>query len=505
VGATPLTGPGGDTPITLTGDFGNSHPIGAYLVGDTVDQIDGVISQMFVAPDGEPAIGPQGIGEYGWFTPGSAMPYGVLGSAVQDGLNMMQPGGAAAQWSGSPTSNTFGPQIFGQEGGGGNGQPVSSGTQPNAGGPGTNPGQAPSTDSNELRNSARNSGGGFWAGVKQFAIDHTPSITGIPSWVPFLGPVETKIKTWAIGTGVDNARAVVDGAIATGEQVVSEAGDVLEGNIGDAAQSQVAFSASYGSSSPLMRGLASQAIPVPIVGQLVADRAAEMASEVAQDMDSDAATRGKKAAPFLDTVATAMLGVAGRVAGFMTRGAAAAEGIVEATLAEGTIVDATLVEETIVEATLVEEALVEETLLDGSAITPKNVFPTKPGGTGAAYNEATGQGVYVLKNPTTGQIEYVGRGDAPRRLAEHAKLGSGKDDLVGEILFDNNLPAAQAESLEHELMQMLGGPKSVDPSTALRNKIQGIAENNATFVEKEFAAGDELVIEALRRAGLLPR
>ncbi len=142
VGATPLTGPGGDTPITLTGDYGNAHPIGAYLVGDTVDQIDGVISQMFVAPDGEPAIGPQGIGEYGWFTPGSAMPYGVLGSAVQDGLNMMQPGGAAAQWSGSPTSNTFGPQIFGQEGGGANGQPVSSGTQPPAGGAPTNPGTA---------------------------------------------------------------------------------------------------------------------------------------------------------------------------------------------------------------------------------------------------------------------------------------------------------------------------------------------------------------------------
>ena len=58
---------------------------------------------------------------------------------------------------------------------------------------------------------------------------------------------------------------------------------------------------------------------------------------------------------------------------------------------------------------------------------PKSVFPTKPGGTGAAYNEATGQGVYVLKNPKTGQIEYVGRGDAPARIAEHAKPGSGKE------------------------------------------------------------------------------
>jgi hypothetical protein len=163
VGATPLTGPGGDTPITLTGDFGNAHPIGAYLVGDTVDQIDGVISQMFVAPDGEPAIGPQGIGEYGWFTPGSAMPYGVLGSAVQDGLNMMQPGGAAAQWSGSPTSNTFGPQIFGQTGTGSQTQGGSGGNTQSGGNSAQSSGQNPFQLSNvggtPLRTNTANRGG----------------------------------------------------------------------------------------------------------------------------------------------------------------------------------------------------------------------------------------------------------------------------------------------------------------------------------------------------------
>ncbi|MCC6698921.1 MAG: hypothetical protein IT365_25080 [Candidatus Hydrogenedentes bacterium] len=131
-------------------------------------------------------------------------------------------------------------------------------------------------------------------------------------------------------------------------------------------------------------------------------------------------------------------------------------------------------------------------------------FPTRPGGTGAAYNELTGQGVYILRD-SSGTIRYVGRGDAPERLLAHAKPGSGKEDLVGEILFNNNLPAAQAQSLEQELIHMLGGPKSVNPGTSLRNKIQGIGEGNPSFLQLEFAADDHLVIEALRRAGLLGR
>jgi hypothetical protein len=54
-------------------------------------------------------------------------------------------------------------------------------------------------------------------------------------------------------------------------------------------------------------------------------------------------------------------------------------------------------------------------------------------------------------------------------------------------------------------MHMLGGPKSVNPGTPLRNKIQGIGEGNPNFLQLEFAADDELVFEALRRAGLLGR
>jgi hypothetical protein len=134
-------------------------------------------------------------------------------------------------------------------------------------------------------------------------------------------------------------------------------------------------------------------------------------------------------------------------------------------------------------------------------------FPTEPGGTGDAYDEANGQGVYVLRDPNVADpidsIEYVGSGDAPARLVDHALLGSGKDDLVGDILFDNNLPAGQAKSLEQELMQMLGGPQSVNPSTPLRNLIQSIGESNSQYASKEFAASDSLVFEALRRAGAL--
>lgn len=75
--------------------------------------------------------------------------------------------------------------------------------------------------------------------------------------------------------------------------------------------------------------------------------------------------------------------------------------------------------------------------------------------------------------------------------------------MVGEVLFDNNLPAEQAISLEQELMQALGGPKSVNPNTPLRNKKQGIGENYENFINLEFAADDDLFVETLRRAQLL--
>jgi hypothetical protein len=142
---------------------------------------------------------------------------------------------------------------------------------------------------------------------------------------------------------------------------------------------------------------------------------------------------------------------------------------------------------------------------DAGRDAPPTHVPIRAGGTGATYDEQDGQGIYILRD-IDGFIQYVGRGDAPRRLLEHAKPGSGKEDLVGEILFNNNLSAAEAQSLEHELMQMLGGPKSISPGTPLRNMVQGVGESsNPNFLELEFAADDELVIEALRHAGILGR
>jgi hypothetical protein len=50
--------------------------------------IDGVVSQMFkTSPDGEPSIGPQGTLAYSWFVGGNPMPYGMVSSHIQTGLN----------------------------------------------------------------------------------------------------------------------------------------------------------------------------------------------------------------------------------------------------------------------------------------------------------------------------------------------------------------------------------------------------------------------------------
>jgi hypothetical protein len=127
-----------------------------------------------------------------------------------------------------------------------------------------------------------------------------------------------------------------------------------------------------------------------------------------------------------------------------------------------------------------------------------------PGGTGSMFDEANGTGVYVLRN-SKGQIEYVGSGDAPARLEAHATPGSGKEDLTGQILFNNNLSAAEAISLEQELQQLLGGVKSTNSQTSLRNQIQALGEGNPQFTHLEFAASDSLVIEALQRAGVIGR
>ncbi|MEM9054252.1 MAG: hypothetical protein AAGB16_02910 [Pseudomonadota bacterium] len=56
--------------------------------------------------------------------------------------------------------------------------------------------------------------------------------------------------------------------------------------------------------------------------------------------------------------------------------------------------------------------------LEGSLDAPRvlaaerGLLPSGVGGTGRAYNKATGQGLYVLRDEL-GNVRYVGRGDAP--------------------------------------------------------------------------------------------
>jgi hypothetical protein len=69
----------------------------------------------------------------------------------------------------------------------------------------------------------------------------------------------------------------------------------------------------------------------------------------------------------------------------------------------------------------------------------------------------------------------------------------------------NTLTDCEARSLENELMHALGGPRSINPNSPLRNEIQGVAEGNPRFLELEFAASTDLLIDALRRAGLMGR
>ena len=98
------------------------------------------------------------------------------------------------------------------------------------------------------------------------------------------------------------------------------------------------------------------------------------------------------------------------------------------------------------------------------------------GGTGAAYNKSTGQGLYVLKD-SAGDIKYVGRGDASARGAAHQN-SVDKAHLRQTILADNNLTKAEAKFLEQKLMDAHGGARSTNPLTNLQNKIRSYAPTN---------------------------
>jgi hypothetical protein len=124
-------------------------------------------------------------------------------------------------------------------------------------------------------------------------------------------------------------------------------------------------------------------------------------------------------------------------------------------------------------------------------------LPGAPGGTGAAYSKSTGQGIYVLRDET-GSVKYVGRGDAPARVARHATT-RGKEDLYARILWNNNLSKAQARGLEQRLIDHFGGAVSTNRGTDLLNRIRSFATGNPRSATYRGSVSDELWTATLGR------
>jgi hypothetical protein len=134
------------------------------------------------------------------------------------------------------------------------------------------------------------------------------------------------------------------------------------------------------------------------------------------------------------------------------------------------------------------------------ASTTGKSLPSNIGGTGANYNAATGQGIYVLCDEA-GAIRYFGRGDAWARLDAHAN-SVGKADLVGgQILWENNLTKAQAKGLEQALMDRFGGAVSQNPNTPLLNRIRSYSPTNPNATVYKNAVTDDLWKTTLQRLG----
>lgn len=108
---------------------------------------------------------------------------------------------------------------------------------------------------------------------------------------------------------------------------------------------------------------------------------------------------------------------------------------------------------------------------------PVSTLDRKAGGSRADYDEANGQGIYVLRDPISNEIKYVGRGDAPARGYAHG-IDKDKGHLVQEIIHNNNLTKAEAKHIEQSLMDKLGGAQSTNPVTNLLNQIRSYSPTN---------------------------
>lgn len=71
----------------------------------------------------------------------------------------------------------------------------------------------------------------------------------------------------------------------------------------------------------------------------------------------------------------------------------------------------------------------------------------------------------------------MGIGDAPTRLATRADY-IDKGDLIGEVLWTNNLNKAQAKGLEQELIDNFGDAAWQNPTTTLLNQYRSYTAEN---------------------------
>jgi hypothetical protein len=71
--------------------------------------------------------------------------------------------------------------------------------------------------------------------------------------------------------------------------------------------------------------------------------------------------------------------------------------------------------------------------------------------------------LYVLVERLPGDkivVRYVGRGDAPSRIVDHANPKSPKRQYEAIIVANNNLTKEEAHGLEQMLVEFYGGPRN---------------------------------------------
>lgn len=92
----------------------------------------------------------------------------------------------------------------------------------------------------------------------------------------------------------------------------------------------------------------------------------------------------------------------------------------------------------------------------------------------------------------------MGRGDAPIRLGVHEN-SLDKGDLIGRVLYDNNLTKAQAKGLEQALIDRFGGTVKQNPNSPLLNKYRWYSPDNPNASTYQNAVTDDLLQATLKK------